>query len=189
VNSWIKTAVLLLVIWALAAGIVGLARSSRPDPARLTAFLAANPASALNGPERERVMERVISDLNRLNFEQRRQLQRSPELREFFESLPPGEKEVFIERTLPEGFRQMMIAFNEMEPERRKRLVERALADIEQAREDGRMNGPAPEVDAAVTRKIIDEGLQAFYSEASAEVKLDLAPVIERIQESLQTMR
>jgi hypothetical protein len=188
-NPWLKIAGLLVIIWGVASVVVFFARSAQPDPARLAAYLEENPVEELGATQRTRVLDRVINDLNRMNFEQRRELQRTPALRNFFEQLPGDEKEVFLERTLPEGFRQMMIAFNEMQPDRRKRLVERALADIEQAQSDGRIGAAPPEVDAAMTQKIIDEGLQAFYSEASADVKMDLAPVIERIQESLQSMR
>lgn len=188
-NPWIKFAGLLVLIWAVAAVVVFFARSAKPDPARLVVYLQENSVEELSAAQRTKVLDRVINDLNRMNFEQRRELQRTPALRNFFEQLPGEEKEVFLERTLPEGFRQVMIAFNEMEPERRKRLVERALADIDQAQSEGRLGEAPPEIDAAMTQKIIDEGLQAFYSDASADVKLDLAPVIERIQESLQSMR
>ena len=35
-------------------------------------------------------------------------------------------------------------------------------------------------------RKMIDQGFQSFYSDASAETKMDLAPLIEQIQKNLQ---
>jgi hypothetical protein len=35
-------------------------------------------------------------------------------------------------------------------------------------------------------QKIVDQGLKSFYSEASAETKMDLAPVIEQMQRNLQ---
>jgi hypothetical protein len=33
---------------------------------------------------------------------------------------------------------------------------------------------------------MIDQGLQSFYSDASAVTKMDLAPLIEQIQKNLQ---
>lgn len=188
-HAWLKIAGLLLLVWAVAAGVVLFARSSKPDPEKLAQFVKQSTVAELSPSERENVLNRVILDLNRMDFEQRRTLQRDPALRDFFDTLSAEEKSSFLERTLPEGFRQMMIAFNQMEPERRKRLVERALADIEQAEASGRTAERSSQLDEEMTRKIVDQGLQAFYSEASADVKLDLAPVIERIQESLQSRR
>jgi len=187
-NLWIKGGIAIAVIWALAAGVAFMAKQAQPTPEKLLTYLRDHPVTAEAGARREAVIDEVAKTLNRLDFEQRRQLQRSQELRSFFESLDGAEQEDFIEKTLPEGFRQMMLAFNKMEPDRRKRLVNQAIADIERADTEARRAIP-DEFNEAAAQKIIDEGLQAFYTEASADVKLDFAPVIERLQQSLQSMR
>jgi hypothetical protein len=37
--------------------------------------------------------------------------------------------------------------------------------------------------------KIIDQGFRSFYSDASAETKMDVAPLIEQLQHNLQNGR
>ena len=38
-------------------------------------------------------------------------------------------------------------------------------------------------------QKIIDQGFRSFYGEASAETKMDVAPLIEQLQKNLQGLR
>lgn len=187
-NSWIKGLVAIVLIWSIAAVVVWGARSARATPEKLADYISQNPIADAPPAERIRIIQRVTSDLNRLDFEQRRSVQRSSGLRELFEDLTPTEKEDFVEATLPEGFRQMMLAFNKMDPERRQTYVDRALSDLER-RDESDGDPEVPEFDREATQKIIDQGLQAFYSEASADVKLDFAPVIERLQDALQSRR
>jgi hypothetical protein len=47
--------------------------------------------------------------------------------------------------------------------------------------------GPPPALgDDKTAQKIIDEGFKSFYSEASAETKMDVAPLIEQMQKNMQ---
>ncbi|MFV0338845.1 MAG: hypothetical protein ACK5LK_11465 [Chthoniobacterales bacterium] len=187
-NIWIKSGIVLVLIWSLAASVAYFAKNAQASPEKLVTYLKANPLDQTNDNTRQKTIEQMIRQVNRLDFEDRQTLRRSPELRKFFSDLKPEERDYFIEQTMPEGFRQMMLAFNQMEPAKRKRFVDRAIADIEAA--EAKSEGVLPnEIDRAEAQKIIDQGLQTFYTESSAEVKLDFAPVIERIQQSLQSMR
>ena len=176
----------VVAVWLTAFAVSKLAEASRPTPDSMLASIASNPLSNLSGSDRQQQIERLADQLNRLEFEERRELQRDPQFRAFFESMTPDEQSVYLELTLPEGFRQMMRALNEMTPERRQRIVDRALAEIEES--DGAPQTPRPE-DELHAKKIISEGMSAFYEEANADVKLDFAPVIEQIQRSLQRGR
>jgi hypothetical protein len=103
----------------------------------------------------------------------------------FFRSLTPDEQTRFLDLTLPTGFKQMMDALNKMEPEKRKRFVEKSLAEMRQREGEERPEaGDDPNVG-----KIVDQGLRSFYSEASADVKMDVAPLIEQMQKNLQGFR
>ena len=44
-------------------------------------------------------------------------------------------------------------------------------------------------IDRVEVQKMLSQGMDSFYSEASADVKLDFAPVIEQIQRATQNMR
>ncbi len=78
-----------------------------------------------------------------------------------------------------------MLALNKMDPEKRKKMVQRALDDIDK---------DTPEIGERINRaeaaqKMISQGMSSFYEEASAEVKLEFAPVIERLQRATQNLR
>ena len=75
-----------------------------------------------------------------------------------------------------------MEAFNKMEPAKRKELVAHALEEMKKhAGED-----PPPGMDDNLRAKIVDQGLKSFYADASADTKIDLAPLIEQMQRNLQ---
>ena len=169
-------------IWLVAGGIAWLARSAKPTPASLERYVAAHPLADRPAPERALVIEKVAGQLNRLTFEDRRAFRQEHGMDAFFKSLTPDEQSRFLDLTLPEGFRQLMQALNAMKPEQRKKIVDRALQNIEAGRE----RGDRPPIDSAQQQKIIDQGMNAFYQDANADVKLDFAPVIEQMQRSLQ---
>jgi len=184
-RSVIFVVVALVAIWGIAALIVSWARSAAPTPVSVVELVESYPMADAVGADRDRHLRGVAVQLNRLNFEQRRELRNAPAFQNFTDSMNPEEMAVFLDLTLPEGFRQLMVALNAMTPERRKQIVERALADLE---ENGMRDAPRAEDDANA-RKIINEGLSSFYEDANVEVKLDFAPVIEQIQRSLQVGR
>jgi hypothetical protein len=175
-------------VWLVAWLATSAISQSAPSPERVVEILQGQPLPPPDSRARPAYIEKVARELNRLDFAQRRELRAQPELDAFFRSLNRSEQEEFLARTLPEGFRQMMTAFNQMEPEQRQRWVQRALNDLAAAEERGEA-GPPPEMDDDISRLVVNEGLQAFYDEASAETKMDFAPVLERLQESLQRFR
>ena len=168
----------------MAAAVIWVSRSARPTPEKLKAYVGSHPIAGLGDAQRAKIIEKTALQLNSLNFEQRRELRESGSVRGFFDSLTPAERTRFLELTLPEGFRQMMSALNKMAPEKRQKLVQRALDDI-------RKNAPqsADRVQEDDVKKIVAQGVSSFYENANADVKLDFAPVLEELQRNLQGPR
>jgi len=79
----------------------------------------------------------------------------------------------------------MMQSFNEMERGERKQIVERSLKRMQ---EQNGGPGRIEEADPAVAEKITEAGLKSYYEDASAETKIDLAPLLEEIQRSMTGM-
>ena len=51
-------------------------------------------------------------------------------------------------------------------------------------------NEPPPAgLNDQLVQKMVNQGLNTFYAEASANAKLDLAPLIEQMQRNLQSLR
>lgn len=179
----LRALLVLAGIWLVAGGVVWFVRSAKPTPASITSYVATHPLAGQPAAARARIIEKTAAQLNRLSFEDRRAFRQERGLDGFFKSLTPEEQSHFLDLTLPEGFRQLMQALNTMKPEKRKKLVERALADLESGRPD---RADRPPIDAAQQQKFINQGMNAFYQDANADVKLDFAPVIEQMQRALQ---
>lgn len=177
----LRTILILAGIWCVAGVVLLFSRSASPSPEKLRAYIVAHPLEGMAEPGRAAILEKTASQLNRLDFDQRRELREGAVLRTFFEGLTPAERSRFLDLTLPEGFRQMMSALNKMTPEKRQRLVRRALDDIQK-------NSPqsAERINEEEVKKILGQGVSSFYEEASSDVKLDFAPVLEELQRNIQ---
>lgn len=175
---------ILAVVWLVAGTIIWWTRAARPTPESVTAYIQKNSLDQVPEARRAEIIDQVASQMNRLNFEERQQMRKSRIDRNFFEKLTPEERQRFLDLTLPEGFRQLMLALNKMTPEQRKKIVQRALDDLEK---DDPENGAR--VDRQEVQKMIGQGMESFYKDASVEVKLDFAPVIEQLQRATQRGR
>lgn len=180
VKTWLKVALAVVVIWGVAIGIISYARSLRPTQQSIAAYIQKNDLASRSLADRAKVIHKVGEMLNQLPLEER-QAMRPGTTDEFFRALTPDEQTAFLDETLPTGFKQMMEAFNKMEPEKRKRFVEGALKEMQKHQGEA-----VPPVDDQNVKRIVDQGLRSFYTDASADVKLDLAPLIEQMQVNLQ---
>jgi hypothetical protein len=128
-------------------------------------------------------LEEIAEVFNRLDLRERERLQDSRAGLKLFQRLNPSERIYFLELTLTKSMERMMEAFDKMDPKERQRLVEKSLRDMEgQGGEDlVRLKEEDPEV----IDRIVKEGLAAYYQNASAETKMDLAPLMDAFGEML----
>ncbi len=167
----------LVVIWSLAAGAIFVVRWSRPTPKKFMSYVTEHPLPGLNASGRMAVIERAARLLNGLNSEQRLELKKSGVLRTFFTQLTSEERRRFANLTLPAGYRQMVKTLNKMDPVERKKVADRTVRDLR------RQSAMATELSGEDDiRAMISQGASIFEQEASAQVKLDFAPVFEEYQ-------
>jgi hypothetical protein len=179
---WIKAALLLLAVWLVAGTAMWWSKANKPTPESLAAYVETLSVEGKSSAQREKEMEKIAKQLNKLTFEQRREVRMNRKLDRFFRQLTPDEQNRFLDLTLPEGFRQMMESLNKMPRDQRQRFVNRALKDMQ----DQEGAPPLPE-QGQNAQRIVEQGLKSFYNEASAETKLDLAPLIEQFQRNIQS--
>jgi hypothetical protein len=185
-------AALLAGVWVLVAWLYRAAGALAQTPEKIIAYVGANPVAGRSAEEREAIVREVARRVNMLDFEQReawREREGGLEDPLFFESLNADEQVLLIELTMDVTFKKMMEAFNKMDPQRRREIVDRALEDME---DDGRVEldrRRLEELDAGLYEKMVATGLEAFYSEANAETKMDLAPLLERMQRRMRSGR
>ena len=187
-STWSKALLILAAVWLVAGGIIWWAHGAKPTPESLLRYVEGHPLNGQSERERGKRIGKVADQLNGLDFETRRDLRGGRKLDDFFKSLTAAEQGRFLDLTLPEGFKQMMESFNKMEPGRRKQFVEKSLAEMKKHEGEAPPEGASDKLDANAER-IINQGLKSFYSEASAETKMDLAPLLEQMQKNLQSLR
>ena len=79
-----------------------------------------------------------------------------------------------------------MHAFNEMTPEKGREILKQAQQELEE-QDGGQLRaGRLKDDDGEVYERIVKDGLRAYYQDASAETKLDLAPLMEEMQQWMQ---
>ena len=174
--------VALLAVWLVAGLGVWFVRSHRMTTEKAVAYLEAHRLEGLPAEERARVIQSLAEQVNQLSFEERQKFRYEDRLRERFQQMTPAEQHRYIDLTLPKGLKQMMTAFNEMTPAKRKQIVTRALADIGRMHDEAGLKDAKHALSDANLKRIVDDGMKSFIRDASADTKLDLQPVIEQIQ-------
>jgi hypothetical protein len=126
--------------------------------------------------------------VNRLDFREREINRRSRANEEFFRKLSTSEKSLFIDLTVMESMNRFMEALDSMPPEQRRNFVEQGLREVEEGRTEEDI-ARAKELGQDVLEKISREGIRAYFEKSSAQTKLDLAPLMEAINETMQGLR
>jgi hypothetical protein len=192
----IKGLAILALIWAAVFGVRWVAASSKVTAERLErevrhlelADRSENPASGAEAKEREKEIRRIADLVNRLDFSERERSRESRTGERFFRKLSPDEKNLFIDLTIVESMSRFMEALDQMPVQQRKRFVAQGLKEIREGRTTEEMER-AREMDEALLTKISEEGMRAYFDKASADTKLDLAPLMEAMNEVMQGLR
>ena len=180
--NWIKIAVLLAIVWGVVGGAIWIVRKNRPTPERIGAFVATNALDGKSAGERAKIIERVAAQVNRLEYDQRRELDKQRRMLPFWTAMSAEERSRYLDLVLPTGFRQMMENFNKMDPAKRKRMVQKAVDDLHS--HDGER--PERAMDDPQFRKIVDQGLKSFYSDATIDAKMDALPFLEALEQTVK---
>lgn len=192
----LKGLAVLALVWAVVFGVRSFASSKKITAERLErevrelnfADWSENPGSGALAKEREEEIRRVAEMVNRLDFAERERNRESRSGEEFFRKLSPKEKNLFIDLTIMESMSRFMEALDQMPEEQRKKFVEQGLKEIREGRTEEEMER-AREMDDNLLSKISEEGMRAYFDKASADTKLDLAPLMEAMNEVMQGLR
>lgn len=147
-----------------------------------------NPRAGAAVKEREKEVRRIADMVNRLDFAEREKNRKNRAGEDFFRKLSMGEKNLFIDLTIVESMSKFMEALDQMPEEQRKSFVEKGLKEIQEGRTAEEMER-AREMDESLLTKISEEGMRAYFDKASADTKLDLAPLMEAMNEVMQGLR
>jgi hypothetical protein len=185
----------LVLAWVLATGGYLIARSTRVTAEKVRAYLRSVDFARLSGSDRERALRELARQLNALSLEERRNARLDREWSRWFAAMTGDEQQGFIEATMPTGVKQMLTSFEQLPAARRRKVVDDALKRLKEAGEsldsgavasaDLDTNAP-PVISEEVRRTITTVGLRTYYSSSSAEMKVELAPVLEELQRMME---
>lgn len=191
-----KGLAVLVLVWTVVFGVRSFASSKKITAERLDrevreldfADWSENPGSGSLAQKREEEIRRIADMVNRLDFAEREKNRQNRSGEEFFRKLSTPEKNLFIDLTIMESMGRFMEALDQMPEEQRKKFVEQGLKEIQEGRTEEEMER-AKEMDESLLTKISEEGMRAYFDKASADTKLDLAPLMEAMNEVMQGLR
>ncbi|MGC6427082.1 MAG: hypothetical protein ACON5H_08815 [Akkermansiaceae bacterium] len=188
---FIKGGILVASIWVLVWGVTSWAEERKATAERVSTMIdesgfddwSSEIGSESDASKRQERLEKIAKVLNRLDLRQRDRLRENRSGMKLFSRLSTEEKIYFVELTLTQSMKRMMEAFDKMPEKERERLVEKSLRDLQgQGGDDlARLQNEDPEV----IDRIVKKGLGAYYQNASAETKMDLAPLMDAFGEVL----
>jgi bisphosphoglycerate-dependent phosphoglycerate mutase len=181
----------LILIWSGVGAIMSATEKHTSTPEKVLARMATAPwldGQEVSDAARRKHLDGIIEEVNKLDFDQRRQMREGDkEIRErFFNSLATKDKGYFLENTVEQHFKSVMKAFNKMPREERQKLVQQSMNDMKKSENDDRNMKKLKEEDEKVFETVVEKGLGSYYQDASAETKMDLAPLMEQMQQRLR---
>ena len=180
----------LVLIWSAVAAILHAAEKRTSSPDKVRQLMASAPWMNGNDSDatRKQRLQEVIDNVNRLDYEQRRAMNEGDREtgRRFFESLTQEEKVHYLKDTVEQQCKSIMKAFNKMPREERQNLVTKALRDMDRNPNGDPNMEHLRQEDEKAFDSIVEKGLGAYYQDATVETKIDLGPLMEKMQDRLR---
>lgn len=197
-NRWSLIAKLgggLVVLWLAVYGVKALLAPHQATPERIDELVAEANLEDFskfgdlvdNETTRQRyqAMEEVASVVNRLDLSGQEQSRDT--LEGFFEKLSASERRQFVDLTA-ESFTRFFEALDALTPEARRDFIERGFRELENGTTEDRMK-LVMQKDPEIMERIAQNGMKAYFENASAETKMELAPFLKATNEVMQGIR
>jgi len=194
----IKAVLVLLLVWSSVWVVRAYAGSRKITAERVNREVAAahfadwsaekSPPDPAEAARRDQELRKIANLVNGLDFQERERNRGNRTGEAFFRKLAPNEKSLFIDLTIKESMGRFMEALDAMKPDQRKKFVEQGLKEINEGRTADEM-ARADELGSDLLDKISEQGMKAYFEKSSADTKLDLAPLMEAMNETMQGLR
>ena len=189
----LQTALLLALIWGGVTALRAFAGSKQVTAGKVNREIEAAAFEdwserEATDPAREKKLREIAGLVNRLDFAERQKTRDDRITEGFFRRMSPSEKKLFIDLTVRESMGKFMEAIDALPPEKRKEFVKQGLSEIESGKTEEEM-AKARELGDDLLETIAGEGMRAYFEKASADTKLDLAPLMESMNEVMQGLR
>lgn len=187
----------LILIWGIVLVGYKINEHYKVTPEKVKQYLNTVDLTKMSPSERAKTLDKLAKMVNSLQYEDRRRMRLRDEWRRLFDQMTDQEKNEFIEKTVPVGFKKMIESFEKLPEDRRKKIINDALRRLKEVQESLAAESPnSPEVQRFRTNatvlspelenKIRIIGLRTFYNESSAQTKAEVAPLLEEIQRLME---
>lgn len=197
-NVIIKAVLVLALVWTGVWAVRAYADSRKNTAERVgreiekAAFADWSDRSTLpESPEtqrRDKKLREIANLVNLLDFQEREAHRRNRTDAAFFSKLNPQEKGRYIELTVMESIKRFIASLDGMPPKQRKQFIEQGLKEFAQGSSEEEL-ARTKALGADMLTKISIEGMRAYLGKSSADAKLNLAPLIEVVNETMQGLR
>lgn len=192
----LQSLLILLLVWGVVTAIRAYAGSKKITADKVAAEVNAaafedwsqGPGSAATAKQREEKLRTIAGLVNRLDFNEREKNRDDRSVENLFRRLSGEEKKLFIDLTIRESMASFMEALDALPPAERKKFVEKGLSEITSGKTEEEM-ARAKELGDDLLETIANEGMRAYFEKANADTKLDLAPLMESMNEVMQGLR
>jgi hypothetical protein len=187
----------IAAIWLVAFIGYSIAKNARVTPEKVRAYVESIDLSRLSAADRAAALRKLEAMLNSLTLEERQSLRINRTAYRWFEQMTEDEKGEFLDATMPTGFKQMLAAFEEMPEDKRKRTIDEAVKGLREARQKMAAGGKLPAqtgtnavaLSDELRQKVTTIGLKTFYGQSSAQTKAEMAPLLEEMQQAMESGR
>ncbi|WP_411846812.1 hypothetical protein AAFN60_04625 [Roseibacillus persicicus] len=197
-NRWsliVKVAGGLVALWIVVYGIKALVAPHQATPERIEELVAeANledfsqygdlPNDEVTRQRRES-LEKVASVVNRLDLSGQEEARDT--LEGLWDKLSASERRQFVDLTM-ESFTRFFEALDALTPEARRDFVERGFRELEDGTTERRLEKMMAK-DPKIMERIAQNGMKAYFENASAETKMEMAPFLKATNEVMQGIR
>jgi len=194
----LKAIIVLALVWGTVWAVRAVAGSRRITAEKVNQEMTTARFDDWSGHEvgpdpaeagrREEELRRIAGMFNRLDFAERERNRENRSAEEFYRKLSRSEKSMFVELTVVESMNRFMEALDALEPDQRRRFVEQGMREIREGRTAEDM-ARADELGDDLLDRITQEGMRAYFEKSNTDTKLDLAPLMEAMNETMQGLR
>lgn len=135
--------------------------------------------------DRMETLQEVASVVNRLDLGGQEEARDT--LEGLWDKLSNQERQQFVDLTA-ESFRQFFKAIDSLTPEARQNFIERGMRELEDGTTGDRMERLIAQ-DPEIMKRIAEKGMEAYFQNASAETKMEMAPFLKATNEVIQGIR
>jgi hypothetical protein len=203
-RHWIIALGFIALLWIGVAAVMRLTEEHVSSPEKIIALMGESPwivneKAALSTRARMEHVDRIVNQMARLSFDQRRDLRDEGEdmLERFFKSLTTEEQKSYVDRTVQPHIDSMLKGLRAMSSEERKGMMSRARRDPRMAQGFGRKSaaeepekpGEKKPEGGRLEDEFADIAFEEYLKTATTEEKMKLAPLIEDMHTRVQLGR